>query len=132
MPVAGSFFECTATIDDVVHGSSWYRAKISVYDNSEQGVFVLLGDAGLQFIGKHASELVESYYETNEEQGVDHVVPVPQDLINAIGQTHRFIVKVSKRNFTDNTRDITVTDIISKEAPPSLTTSAENPHCSSF
>ncbi|KAG2323234.1 hypothetical protein Bca52824_016447 [Brassica carinata] len=75
-----AFFECTATIDDVVHGSSWYyiacsgchtkatkgltslmcskcgkvniavvaqyRAKISVYNNSDQAVFVLLGDAG--------------------------------------------------------------------------------------
>nr|VDD33851.1 unnamed protein product [Brassica oleracea] len=80
------FFKCTATIDDVVHGSTWYyiscsgchtkamkgptslmcskcgkvniagvaqyllytlyRAQISVYDNSEQAVFVLLGDAG--------------------------------------------------------------------------------------
>ncbi|CAF2005147.1 unnamed protein product [Brassica napus] len=71
-----AFFECTATIDDVVHGSAWYyiacsgchskatkgptsmvctntkcekvnttgvaeyRAKISVYDNSEQAVFL--------------------------------------------------------------------------------------------
>ncbi|KAH0905671.1 hypothetical protein HID58_037498 [Brassica napus] len=78
-----AFFECTATIDDVVHGSPWYyiacsechskatngpsslictntkcgkvntagvpqyRAKISVYDNSEQAFFVLLGDAGV-------------------------------------------------------------------------------------
>ncbi|CAN7138951.1 unnamed protein product [Brassica rapa subsp. narinosa] len=75
--------KCTATIDDVVHGSPWYyiacsechskatngpsslictntkcgkvntagvpqyRAKISVYDNSEQAFFVLLGDAGV-------------------------------------------------------------------------------------
>ncbi|KAG2273408.1 hypothetical protein Bca52824_067963, partial [Brassica carinata] len=31
-------FECTATIDDVVHDSPWYRAKISVYDNSEQAI----------------------------------------------------------------------------------------------
>ncbi|WZY69642.1 hypothetical protein YC2023_001882 [Brassica napus] len=74
--------KCTATIDDVVHGSSWYyiacsechskatkgpsslictntkcekvntvgipqyRAKISVYDKTEQAFFVLLGDAG--------------------------------------------------------------------------------------
>ncbi|CAF1711886.1 unnamed protein product [Brassica napus] len=71
-----AFFECTATIDDVVHGSAWYyigcsechakatkgatslictntrcekvnttgvaqyRAKISVYDNSEQVFFL--------------------------------------------------------------------------------------------
>ncbi|KAF3571750.1 hypothetical protein F2Q69_00063705 [Brassica cretica] len=53
-----AFFECTATIDDVVHGSAWYRAKISVYDNSEQAFFVLLGDAGRELTGRHASELV--------------------------------------------------------------------------
>ncbi|CDY69923.1 BnaUnng03520D [Brassica napus] len=78
-----AFFECTATIDDVVHGSTWYyiscssyhtkatkgptslmcskcgkvniagvaqyRAQIFVYDNSEQAVFVLLGDAGYDY-----------------------------------------------------------------------------------
>ncbi|CAN7132941.1 unnamed protein product [Brassica rapa subsp. narinosa] len=88
------FFECTATIDDVVHGSTWYyiscsgchtkatkgptslmcskcgkvnisgRAQISVYDNSEQAVFVLLGDAGFELTGKQAAELVSSYFET--------------------------------------------------------------------
>ena len=126
-----AFFECTATIDDVVHGSAWYyigcsgchakatkgatslvctntkcekintagvpqyglspehliilsllfasvyyigdvsfwiffnryRAKISVYDNSDQAVFVLLGDAGRVLTGRHASELVSSYFE---------------------------------------------------------------------
>lgn len=94
-----AFFECTATIDDVVHGSSWYYiacsgchskvskgptsllctnkkcgkvnvsgvpqylSKISVYDNSDQAVFVLLGDAGRELTGKPASELVRSYFE---------------------------------------------------------------------
>ncbi|KAF3593622.1 hypothetical protein DY000_02020276 [Brassica cretica] len=75
-----AFFECTATIDDVFHGSAWYYiacsgcntkatkgptslmcakcgkvniagvaqycARLSVYENSDQTVFVLLGDAG--------------------------------------------------------------------------------------
>ncbi|XP_022561710.2 uncharacterized protein LOC106442484 [Brassica napus] len=75
-----AWFECTATVADVVHGSSWYYigcgvchtkatkgpttlmckkcgksnivgvpqflAKISVYDESDQAFFVLLGDAG--------------------------------------------------------------------------------------
>ncbi|CAH8384343.1 unnamed protein product [Eruca vesicaria subsp. sativa] len=97
-----------------------YRMKISVYDNSEQAVFVLLGDAGLQLTGKHASELAK------EDKGVDHVVPVPEALINTIGQTHKLIVKVSEANFTGKTRAITVTKILPKEAPPSLTSSDEN------
>ncbi|KAH0886256.1 hypothetical protein HID58_062352 [Brassica napus] len=115
---AGGFFECTATIDDVVHGSTWYyiscsgchtkatkdptslmcskcgkvniagvaqyRAQISVYDNSEQVVFVLLGDAGYELTGKHALELVSSYFEANGNQGVTQEVHVPEALISTI------------------------------------------------
>ena len=40
-----------------------YLSKISVYDNSEQAVFVLIGDAGRELTGKPASELVRSYFE---------------------------------------------------------------------
>ena len=40
-----------------------YLSKISVYDNSEQAVIVLLGDAGRELTGKPTSELVRSYFE---------------------------------------------------------------------
>lgn len=40
-----------------------YLARISVYDNSDQASFVLLGDAGRDLTGKEASELVQSYFE---------------------------------------------------------------------
>ncbi|KAG2247919.1 hypothetical protein Bca4012_088848 [Brassica carinata] len=110
-----AWFECTATIDDVVHGSAWYYiaygwckakatkgpttlmckkcgkaevagvaeylTKLSVYDNNDQAFFVLLSDAGRELTGKPASELVESYFEANENVGDDHVIPVPQALI---------------------------------------------------
>ncbi|KAL0796885.1 hypothetical protein Bca101_068262 [Brassica carinata] len=95
-----AWFECTATIDDVVQGSAWYYiscggcnskavkgptslicnnkkcgksevtgvaqylTKISVYDKSEQAVFVILGDAAKELTGKHASELVASKTQT--------------------------------------------------------------------
>ncbi|CAN6835325.1 unnamed protein product [Brassica oleracea] len=149
-----AFFECTATIDDVVHGSAWYyigcsgchakatkgatslvctntkcekintagvpqyRAKISVYDNSDQAVFVLLGDAGRVLTGRHASELVNSYFEANGSEGADHLVPVPEALISTIGQTHKFCVKVTQHNFSGDTRAITVTKILSLDTPP--------------
>ncbi|KAF3493560.1 hypothetical protein DY000_02058108 [Brassica cretica] len=110
-----AFFECTATIDDVVHGSAWYyigcsechakatkgatslictntrcgkvnttgvaqyRAKISVYDNSEQ--------AFLSYLVMLVA---------NEHEGADHEVPVPEALISIIGQTHKFCVKKSR------------------------------------
>ncbi|CAF2194539.1 unnamed protein product [Brassica napus] len=155
-------FECTATIDDVVHGSAWYyiactgchskatkganslictnprcvkdttagvaqyRAKISVYDSSEQGFFVLLGDAGFQLTGRHASELVSSYFEANKDKGPDHEVPVPEALISIVGQTHKFCVKVTDHNFSGNTRAITVTKILPPETSSPTKGSVDN------
>ncbi|CDY16318.1 BnaC01g23530D [Brassica napus] len=137
-----AWFECTATIDDVVHGSAWYYiaygwckakatkgpttlmckkcgkaevagvaeylTKLSVYDNNDQAFFVLLSDAGRELTGKPASELVESYFEANENVGDDHVIPVPQALIGTIGQTHKFNVKVSKHNLEGKTQALTM------------------------
>ncbi|CAF1862764.1 unnamed protein product [Brassica oleracea] len=168
----GGFFECTATIDDVVHGSTWYyiscsgchtkatkdptslmcskcgkvniagvaqyRAQISVYDNSEQVVFVLLGDAGYELTGKHALELVSSYFEVtfiiqypqmlrtevveldcqaNGNQGVTQEVHVPEALISTIGQKHNFCVKVTKHNLEGKSRSLTVTKILPLDTP---------------
>ncbi|WZZ06629.1 hypothetical protein YC2023_092550 [Brassica napus] len=118
--------KCTATIDDVVHGSAWYRAKISVYDSSEQGFFVLLGDAGFQLTGRHASELVSSYFEANKDKGPDHEVPVPEALISIVGQTHKFCVKVTDHNFSGNTRAITVTKILPPETSSPTKGSVDN------
>ncbi|KAL0875767.1 hypothetical protein Bca101_025472 [Brassica carinata] len=146
-----AWFECTATVDDVVHGSAWYYiacsgcktkatkgptklmckkcgkdevagvaeylARLSVYDNSDHATFVLLGDAGLELTGRKASELVENYFEANEGVGDDHVVPVPQALIDTIGTTHKFIVKVSTHNLTGKTKSLTVTKVHPPEAP---------------
>ena len=36
---------------------------ISVYDKSEQALFVILGDAQKELTGKHAAELVANYFE---------------------------------------------------------------------
>nr|VDD24151.1 unnamed protein product [Brassica oleracea] len=143
-----AWFECTATIDDVVSGSPWYYiscggcnskafkgptslicnnkkcgksevtgvpqylTKISVYDKSEQAAFVILGDAGKELSGKHDAELVATYYESNEGAGAEHCVPIPQALLDTIGQTRKFIVKVSDHNLSGKTQTITVTKIL--------------------
>ncbi|KAG2254201.1 hypothetical protein Bca52824_084337 [Brassica carinata] len=148
-----TWFECTATIDDVLQGSAWYYiscggcnskavkgptslicnnkkyvksevtgvaqylTRISVYDKSEQAVFVILDDAGKELTGKHAAELVANYFETNGGVGVDNCVPVPQALLDTIGQTRKFIVKVSDHNLTAKTQTITVTKILTLEVP---------------
>ncbi|XP_048603687.1 uncharacterized protein LOC106401088 [Brassica napus] len=101
---------------DIV-GVAQYLAKISVYDNNDQAVFVLLGDSGHELSEKKASELVESYFEANEDEGSDHLVSVPQALIDTIGQTRKFIVKVSTHNLTGKTQTLTVTKVLTPEDP---------------
>ncbi|KAG2286814.1 hypothetical protein Bca52824_046418 [Brassica carinata] len=120
-----AWFECTATIDDVVHGSAWYYiscggcktkatkgpttlmckkcgkaevtgvaeylTKLSVYDNNDQAHFVLLGDVGRELTGKTAAELVANYFE--------------------------FVIKVSKHNLEGKTQALTVTKVLTPDAP---------------
>ncbi|WZZ44527.1 hypothetical protein YC2023_040786 [Brassica napus] len=49
--------------------------------------------------------------------GADHCVPVLQALLDTIGQTRKFIVKVSDHNLKGKTQTITVTKIFPPEAP---------------
>ncbi|KAF3551805.1 hypothetical protein DY000_02004239 [Brassica cretica] len=146
-----AWFECSATIDDVMSGLAWYYiacggcktkatkgpttlmckkcgkteidgaaeylTKLSVYDNNDHASFVLLGDAGFDLTGKKASALVESYFEANESVGDDHVVPMPQALIDTIGQTRTFIIKISQHNLDGKTQALTVTKVLSPEVP---------------
>ncbi|KAG2293025.1 hypothetical protein Bca52824_039694 [Brassica carinata] len=109
-----AWFECTATIDDVMLHSAWYLTNISVYDNNDHARFVLLCDAGRDLTGKLASELVESYFES---VGDDAMVPVPQALVDTIGQTRKFVVKVSKHNLEGKIQALTVTKVLPLEAP---------------
>ncbi|XP_056867374.1 uncharacterized protein LOC130512913 [Raphanus sativus] len=100
-------------------GVAKYLSKLSVYDKSEQAVFVILGDAGEELTGKKAYELVESYYQDNDSVGMDAIAPVPQAMLDTIGQTRKFIVTVSSHNLEGNTRTLTVTKLLPLEAPES-------------
>ncbi|KAF3552854.1 hypothetical protein F2Q69_00013673 [Brassica cretica] len=146
-----AFFECTATIDDVVHGSAWYyiacsgcHTKVTKGATSlictnkkcgkvnvagvphEQAVLVLLGDAGRELTGKSASELVISYFEENGSKGVNHEAPVPEALISTIRHRHKFCVKVTEHNFLGKTRSLTVTKILPLDTPPATGSSEGN------
>ncbi|KAH0883273.1 hypothetical protein HID58_059369 [Brassica napus] len=144
--------KCTATIDDVVHGSSWYYIACSechskatkgpsslICTNTRCGkvntagvaqyrtsFFVLLGDAGRELTGRHTSKLVNSYFEAKKSEGADHEVPVSEALISTIRQTHKFCVKVTDYNFSGNTRAITVTKILPLDTPPHTEASVGN------
>nr|VDD14449.1 unnamed protein product [Brassica oleracea] len=118
-----AWFECTATIDDVMHGSAWYYiscggcktketkgpttlmciSRSSVYDNNDHASFVLLGDAGRELTGKKTSELVESYFEI-----ITYL---------SIIQTRTFVIKVSKHNLDGKTQALTVTKVLPLEVP---------------
>ncbi|CAN7069409.1 unnamed protein product [Brassica oleracea var. botrytis] len=100
-----------------IDGAAEYLTKLSVYDNNDHASFVLLGDAGFDLTGKKASALVESYFEANESVGDDHVVPVPQALIDTIGHTRTFIIKISQHNLDGKTQALTVTKVLSPEVP---------------
>ncbi|CAN6885386.1 unnamed protein product [Brassica oleracea] len=90
---------------------------LSVYDNNDYASFVVLGDAGHELTGKKASGLVESYYEANEGAVDGHVVLVPQALIDTIGQTRTFVIKISNHNLEGKTQALTVTKVLPLEVP---------------
>ncbi|KAG2291779.1 hypothetical protein Bca52824_038448 [Brassica carinata] len=98
-------------------GVAQYLSKLSVYDHNDQAVFDVLGDASEELTGKKAAELVERYYQANDSVGEDHIVQVPQAIIHTIGQTRKFIVKVSSHNLTAKTQTLTVTKVLPLEAP---------------
>lgn len=53
--------------------------------------------------------------QTNTGVDADHCVPVPGALLETIGKTRRFIVKVSDHNLTGKTQTITVTKVLPAE-----------------
>ncbi|KAL0816643.1 hypothetical protein Bca101_073087 [Brassica carinata] len=152
-----TWFECTATIDDVVHGSGWYYIGCGVcHTKATKGpttlmckkcgkseidgtclnslfmtrrikpYFFVLGDAGEELTGKKATKLVERYYQANEDVGEDHIVPVPQAMIDTIGQTRKFIVKVSDHNLNGKSHTLTVTKVLPLKAPEPVVETGEN------
>ncbi|KAF3590608.1 hypothetical protein DY000_02021257 [Brassica cretica] len=98
-----------------ITGAAEYLTKLSVYDNNDYASFVVLDDAGHELTGKKTSGLVESYYEANEGAVDGHVVPVPQALIDTIGQTRTFIIKISNHNLEGKMQALTVTKVLPLE-----------------
>ncbi|KAG2242611.1 hypothetical protein Bca52824_095548 [Brassica carinata] len=68
-------------------------------------------------IGELFSYMKQAAAKADENVGADHLVPVPQALIDTIGQTRKFIVKVSNYNLTGKTQTLTVTKVLTPEDP---------------
>lgn len=64
--------------------------------------------------------------QANDNQGVEHEVPVPEALINTSGQSYKFCVKVTGHNLSGKTRAIIVTNILPLDTPPVTEASAGN------
>ncbi|WZZ82920.1 hypothetical protein YC2023_103492 [Brassica napus] len=52
-----------------------------------------------------------------ESMGDDHLIPVPQTLVDTIRRTYMFIVKVSDRNLKGHIHTLTVTKVLPLDAP---------------
>ncbi|KAG2264705.1 hypothetical protein Bca52824_071784 [Brassica carinata] len=68
-------------------------------------------------IGELFTYIKQEGAKANESVGDDAVVPVPQALIDTIGQTRKFVVKVSKHNLEGKTQALTVTKVLPLEVP---------------
>ncbi|XP_048608427.1 uncharacterized protein LOC125584262 [Brassica napus] len=128
-----AWFECIATVGDVVHGSRWYYIGCGVcHTKATKGPTTLMckkcGKSDIVGVAQYLAKI--SVYDNddqaclcslvmlaNENMGDDHLVPVPQALINTIGQTRKFIVKVSTHNLTGKTQSLTVTKVLIPEDP---------------
>ncbi|CAN7022322.1 unnamed protein product [Brassica rapa subsp. trilocularis] len=94
-----AWFECTATIDDVVHDSAWYYISCGACKTkAAKGPTTIM-------CKKCGKAEVAGVADVKD----DHIVPVPQALIDTIGKTRKFIVKVSKHNLEGKTQALTVT-----------------------
>ncbi|CAF1932756.1 unnamed protein product [Brassica napus] len=139
-----AFFECTATIDDVVHDSGWYYIACSgcntkvtngatsmICTNSKCGKINVAGVA--QYRSKISvydnSGKAFLYYlvmlANGNEEG-NHEAPVLEALISTIGQRHKFCVKVTEHNLSGKTRSLTVTKILPLDTPPATMSSEED------
>ncbi|CAF2146660.1 unnamed protein product [Brassica rapa subsp. trilocularis] len=95
-----------------------YRVEMYVYDNEEQCTFIILGDAGKELTGRKATELIDAYVEDNGGDGAELEIPLPQCLIDTIGQTKKFRIKVAHYNFTSTRLSLTATKIVSSAVLP--------------
>ncbi|KAL0817733.1 hypothetical protein Bca101_074177 [Brassica carinata] len=124
-----AWFECTATIDDVVRGSAWYYISCGgcnskavngptslICNNKKCDKSVVTGVP--QYLTRiNVYDKSEQAVFCNEGVEADQCVLVPQALLDTIAQTHKFIVKVSDPNFSGKTQTITVTKVFPPEAP---------------
>ncbi|CAH8310306.1 unnamed protein product [Eruca vesicaria subsp. sativa] len=108
-------FKCPKCRNENATSIANFWVELSVYDNEEQSMFIILGDAGKELTGRRATELIDKYAEKNGGDGAEHEVPLPQCFIDTIVQTHKFRIKVAHFNFTSK-MSLTITKLVSQQS----------------
>ncbi|KAF3487116.1 hypothetical protein F2Q69_00053964 [Brassica cretica] len=120
-----AWFECTSTIDDVVHGSGWYYIGCGVcHTKATKGSTTLMckkcGKSEIVGVAQYLSKL--SAYDHNDQAvfvvlGEELTGKKAAELVERYYQTRRFIVMVSNYNMTGKTQTLTVTKVLPLKAP---------------
>ncbi|CAN6816282.1 unnamed protein product [Brassica oleracea] len=120
-----AWFECTSTIDDVVHGSGWYYIGCGVcHTKATKGSTTLMckkcGKSEIVGVAQYLSKL--SAYDHNGQAvfvvlGEELTGKKAAELVERYYQTRRFIVMVSNYNMTGKTQTLTVTKVLPLKAP---------------
>ncbi|KAH0897572.1 hypothetical protein HID58_047140 [Brassica napus] len=122
-----AWFECMETIYDVVQGSAWYYISCGGCNSKAVNGPTSLICNNKKCVKTEVTGVPQLVLrEANGGVGADHCVPVPRALLDTIGQTRKFIVKVSDHNLTGKTQTITVTKILPPEVPLPSTVGVES------
>ncbi|KAF8081452.1 hypothetical protein N665_0886s0012 [Sinapis alba] len=130
-------FECTATIDNVVHGSAWYHIGCGGCKTKaiKSPTSLMCPKCEKDDIAGEAQYRARISVYHKSEQAVfvllgDAGCVLPgkdaSELVSSYFETHKFSVKVTAHNLTGKTRALTVIKILSPAAPSSIPASEEN------
>ncbi|KAL0682547.1 hypothetical protein Bca4012_049394 [Brassica carinata] len=125
-----AWFECTATIDDVLHGSPWYYLSwggCNTKATKEPTSLVCTNKkcANSEVVGVPQYLTKISVYDKSEkavfvllcDAGRELTGKHASELVARYFETRKFVVQVSQHNLTGKTQTITVTKVLPEPAP---------------
>ncbi|CDY38328.1 BnaA02g18210D [Brassica napus] len=123
-----AWFECIATVGDVVHGSRWYYIGCGVcHTKATKGPTTLMckkcGKSDIVGVAQYLAKI--SVYDNDDQAcfvllgdaGQELTGKKASELVDSYFETRKFIVKVSTHNLTGKTQSLTVTKVLIPEDP---------------
>ncbi|CAN8255440.1 unnamed protein product [Cochlearia groenlandica] len=89
-----------------------YRLELSVRDTTGSTKFFILDDVGQQLVGQTAAKLMDNLYVATTNAEGHTYTTIPQCLLDTIGTTYNFQIKLTPYNFTGTCQTITVTRLL--------------------